>query len=286
MKNRRVMSYAAFVARLKHLRARQSRFEWEPGDIEVHAPPKKDRSSRFTWKKSDVVVHDPKKRVDEKTYDEPDQEPPDYEDHHSKFNHETRQHLGQFQDHAKAIEDEHAGSEWSEPSQLKSIRHYKANGFESINSSLRHDHTSIKHDDSMHEHIKQLDKATSHKTTHDMHVYRGVPKSTHPFANMHPGTEFTDHGYSSTSHEHSTARAFASNSWNGDKRHIFKIHVPAGSMAHHFDAHENDNGHEGEVVLHRGTRFRVTHHSSDASHHYIHATVVGHEPRDLDSAEN
>jgi hypothetical protein len=153
---------------------------------------------------------------------------------------------------------------------LNSIRHYKDDGYE-VNKKLRFKKPLT---DSEARHVKHLDRATSFKTTKPMHVYRGVPDHAFDVHSMKPDTEFTDHGFSSTSMDHATAKSFAGHS--GSRRHIFKIHLPEGTKAHHFDAHASDSDHEHEVVLHRGTRFRVSHHSYDkaANVHYIHAHVV------------
>ena len=60
----------------------------------------------------------------------------------------------------------------------------------------------------------------------------------------------------------------------GNKRYIFKIHVPKGSKGHYLDHQHNAHDHEREFLLHRGTTFKVTHHSSDDDHHFIHVKVV------------
>lgn len=131
-------------------------------------------------------------------------------------------------------------------------------------------------------HVENLDNITNHRTVEDHKVFRGgIPGDPEKF---HIGHEFTDHGYVSTSFSHDTAHYFAQSGGNKRKKVIHVIHVPKGSRAHFFDvgarvAHEGEpehwgNSHESELVLQRGTRFKVTHHSEDANSHYIHSRVV------------
>jgi hypothetical protein len=281
--------------------ARGDRFSWKSGDVEVHPP--QERPNRFSWKLGDLAIHPRKKpKLDEAwfpdstsehphgepgSYHQPHKEPSIYADaawskdnpehsmHSGEIHHsQKRNHVQQFAFHAKNIDKNHRDT-------LKSIQHYKSDGYERINNDLRKNRDLHPHD---YNHVGHLDHATSFKTTHDMHVFRGVHKEALPYHTMHPGTEFTDHGYTSTSLRHGAAMGFGGGGYSKDnKAHVFKIHVPAGTKAHHFDSHNVENQHENEVVLGRGTRFRVTHHSVDHENrtHYIHATVVGQHPREV-----
>lgn len=64
------------------------------------------------------------------------------------------------------------------------------------------------------------------------------------------------------------------------KPHIMAIHLHKGCKAHYIDndAHGHDNQHEGEVLVHRGTRYKI-HHTEETDHHLVtHVTV--HSQRD------
>lgn len=281
---KRPISYKSFK-KIKGKRDRSKRFAWGAGDVEIDNTLRKPRTGdRFVWKAGDVEVHPPRalkedtQNLHHGTYEHPHPEPPEYEDHHSRHNKSYKADQEQFEGHGHDIESSH-------PKSHHSILHYKEDGYETINKGLRGNHALHIHD---HEHTKHLDHATSFKTKHDMHVYRGMSHDAHEFHKMKPGSEFTDHGYGSTTGNFGTAHSFAHNGganfWDKSKpRHIMKIHVPKGTKAHHFDYHSNDNSHENEVVLHRGTRYRVSHHSHDHENniHFIHAHVVGQHPREV-----
>ena len=163
-----------------------------------------------------------------------------------------------------------------------------------------HDHGDLE------DQIAHLDSVTNHPTPEHHTVFRGG----HPgdYDKFPVGHEFTDHGYTSTSFKHGVAQSFADSSakkkhakrdWTS-KKIVHVIHVPKGSKGHYFDTgsthayehykdedydgtsgHEYSNSHEKEFVLHRGTRFKVTHHSESPDTHYIHSRVVsqGQYPR-------
>jgi len=130
------------------------------------------------------------------------------------------------------------------------------------------------------EYIPHLDKVTSHKTVEDHTTFRGgIPGDEHRFP---VGHEFTDHGYTGTSFRHHVANEFGKSSTKYVKGKISKpiihvVHVPKGSMAHYLDVKGPDSEHsyhrEKELLLHRGTRFKVTHHTETDRHHYIHIRV-------------
>lgn len=149
---------------------------------------------------------------------------------------------------------------------------------------------------------KALDKITSHPTKEHMVVYRGYDYAlsrkdyiphTKGFGQFKKGFTFKDHGYTGTSLNAETARTHSKGShtegWDDSpnannygnrknhKRAIFAIHLPKGTKGHYFDHHENEYDSEQEFVLHRGTSFKVTHHSQDDDTHFIHVKVVHQE---------
>lgn len=139
-----------------------------------------------------------------------------------------------------------------------------------------------------------LDKVTSHHTVEDLHVYRGFDpyqsrkglKKIFP-QDMKPGFTFKDHGYTSTSLNASAPRSH-SNGMHEDReekiyglpktrKSIFKIHLPKGTKGHFIDHEDNPYQHEQEFLLHRGSTFKVTHHSVDNDTHFIHVKLVAQE---------
>jgi hypothetical protein len=126
-----------------------------------------------------------------------------------------------------------------------------------------------------------MDHVTSHSTEHDHTSYRGGhPKDHHHFPIGHV---FTDHGYTGSSFRRNVASDFARKKQGTDKSIVHVIHSPKGTKAHYLDVHgsdsEHSNAHEKELLHHRGTKFKVTHHSEDDNHHYIHMKV--HSQRGL-----
>lgn len=150
---------------------------------------------------------------------------------------------------------------------------YKSSSYE-INDDLRNSkgRTPGKH----RKYFQQrLDHVTSGTTTQHMTVYRGI--HDREFHNKPVGTKFTDHGYTGTSLNPSTARNF-SEDYPGEG--LFRIHVPQGSKAHYFDIHDNRYQHEREMVIHRGTKYKIMKHSVDErGNRVIDLHVVGQRGR-------
>lgn len=191
--------------------------------------------------------------------------------------------------HFKQLEKEHSGLKFKDDPE--SHKHLKAANkhHSSSNDDDDHDDDDEPSDEDYHEHeldnhIHHLDNVTNHRTTDHHTVFRGGhpgDKTKFPI-----GHEFTDHGYVSTSFRKHTAQGFSSShqvnkdkhGYGTVKHHIHVIHVPKGSRGHYFDVKGEDSDHsnheEKEFVLHRGTRFKVTHHSEDNHNHYIHTRVV------------
>ena len=135
------------------------------------------------------------------------------------------------------------------------------------------------------ENVKGMDYNTSLKTKEPMTLYRGSTNKSFPVFHMEPGTEFTDHGYHSGSLEKGIAHGWGAVNpalGEGNYKTVAKINIPAGTQGHLLDLpdHESHINEEGEFVLHRGTTFRVTHHTvhTDAegrNYHITHMDVIG-----------
>lgn len=224
-------------------------------------------------------------------------------EHHHTVNEKTTQtqsfpapipyheaNVKQFEEHDKSLS----------PQTVRHIRSYKIDS-EGMNKALRTGktlskihHIGARASGPMVEH---LDKATNHKLTHHLTVYRGGSGTNAPNSKVMKtvGHEFTDHGYTSTSINHNAAHAFSGS------KHIFAIHLKPGDKAHHLDGRHHENNHEGEVLLHRGTKFRVIGHSKHTNYesskpehheddegfrihpesHITHLEVVSQEPREI-----
>lgn len=172
-----------------------------------------------------------------------------------------------FYDHSVKVEDRNM---------TRHIEHYKEDSYE-LNGQLRENKGRIKAGYGFENFKRGLDKITSHRTSQDYTVFRGIHtnKDIHGlvpvikgkptrFHDMKPGQEFTDHGYTGASLSPTRAQGFSHNS-----KDVFRIHVPKGSMAHYFDAHSNSHAHEKEMVLHRGSRFRVKGHTQGENGEHI-----------------
>lgn len=262
------------------------------------------RKDRFVWDTSDIVVHSGIR--------EEYNEFGIHTDPYGSFHHPRVEHVKHFRyykngeyhdsDVEKHLESpEHteslksfidAGNTLNDDNKAH-IADYKESSSR-VNFYLRNGERQEKKDPQVEDKIEGLDKITNMHTKHPITVYRGGTNFVLSHGNnFPPGSEFTDHGYVSTSFNPDQARKFGDMTATkgkgilGEVKHtkpIFKIHVPAGSKAHHFDSeahNDHEFRHENEVVLHRGTRFRVSHHSRDnQGFHYIHVHVIGNENND------
>lgn len=151
-----------------------------------------------------------------------------------------------FEKHGMNLENHHRDS----------IKGYKSSSYE-INTDLRHSKGRTPGRDRK-VFQRHLDHVTSGTTTQHMTVYRGI--HDREFYNKPVGTKFTDHGYTGTTLNPDIARDFAK---DYPKTGLFRIHVPQGSKAHYFDMHNNNHQHEREMVIHRGTQYKIMKHSVD-----------------------
>jgi hypothetical protein len=198
------------------------------------------KKTKFCWAEGDLEHHNV---LDEKTTTQKGFTP--------KYHH-SEESVGQFAKHGSSLD-----------STTKSyINRYKIDSYP-LNSRLRKNAAIAKRDSLGASHsapmVEHLDKATSFKMKKPLTVYRGTTgkHSAEKFKTI--GHEFTDHGYTSASTNHHIAREFTEGGGNDD--HLFAIHLKPGDKAHHFDYHVTAHNRENEVVLHRGTRFRITGHT-------------------------
>jgi hypothetical protein len=247
---------------------RSRHFTWGANDVEHHGKTK-DRSGHFLWRKGDVEHH---KKTNEGLLEYTHDKPLD-----KRFNHPANKeaqtlHNDLYNSFSKHHDKMH------EAGHFGAIQRYKQDSSEHYNDELRKSKgLQSNHSAGFKERVASLDKVTSHRIPMPMTTYRGgIPGDADKFP---VGHEFTDHGYSGTSLNASTSGSFSKA--KNDIRIIHVISMPKGTKAHYLDVNrDTDHAHENEVLLHRGTKFKVTHHSVGKNHystekiHYIHSKVI------------
>lgn len=167
------------------------------------------------------------------------------------------------------------------------------------------------HPDSLLASYHAMDKVASHPTVRSFHTYRGFNTKFDP-SHLPVGHEMVDHGYTGTTESLYTAATYSDKYFKRNSSDhpeyeritgldhrwrqttvVAKIHVPPGTYGHYLDlpnyTHSQGLQDEREFVLHRGTRFRITDHTSHVSEwnipghniHVVHMTVVGQEPKKI-----
>lgn len=183
-------------------------------------------------------------------------------------------HNDEFIEHSKKFSDKHH----------RVIRDYKEELNEPINDYLRNgtldNHQIIKK-------IKILDQITSHSLKRPLDLYRGYNSPVfsnnrsefHKYSNLKPGKILHDKGFTSTSLSPDIAynngeflvkknKYIPSIDYDDDltkdtniKNIFFHIHAPKGTNAYFLDHHKHFLNWEQEVLLRRGTHFKVLGHS-------------------------
>jgi hypothetical protein len=124
--------------------------------------------------------------------------------------------------------------------------------------------------------VRHLDAAIDDSPVdHDTTLYRG----TTAFHTPNVGDVFTDKGYTSTSSDRNRAAVY----YGGNGRLLWEITVPKGERALPID--EGPNTHEKEVLLPRGSSFRITDVSmDDRGQTIVKARVVHEDGQDIIAA--
>ncbi|AMQ65932.1 hypothetical protein AAY80_239 [Stenotrophomonas phage vB_SmaS-DLP_6] len=256
---------------------RKKKYSWDAGDVTI-TPPSKDDLKEAVEQLQELKKESPKKTATKpatgpvgSVWNRPEAgDKKDIETHVPSKESKSR------------IEKYHAslgdGSK-------RAIKDYKGNSYDGINKRLRRTKGAVSEKEDKeswsasdhHNTIHHLDKALNNsKTTEDHHVFRSFGGSLN-VGELKKGALIHDHAYVSASHNHGVAHEFA-----GDRSTIHhkgedgtshfhhfvaKIHLPKGTKAHHLDNAEakkswdHPNSHEDEVLIHRGTTFKVTGHS-------------------------
>jgi DNA topoisomerase IB len=150
-------------------------------------------------------------------------------------------------------------SEGFTPDEVKALQNYQVHGYRDINEGLR-DGKGYEYDDSEAS-IAAIDSLMARsQVPADTVQYRGL----YPDENgnlpdwLAPGTEFTDKGFTSTSESEDYVRRIYAEAESGGV--LLRIKVPAGTHALYLDQPANlgENFQEHELLLNRGTRFKIT----------------------------
>ena len=182
--------------------------------------------------------------------------------------------------HPRATNGEFSqGGAQHSPAVKQAVSWYQHHGFGSINRGLRTGKVSKNGAEA----IKQIDSAFTPSTKEQV-LHRGAGwVEGHPALGVRKGDPqvgvvFSDPAYTSTSVDEVTARQFT-------RATAFKIHVPAGTPTLDIAAAMHDDkatardisSKEGEVLLPRGTKFKITGFERDKSGllKTVHVSVVG-----------
>ena len=286
---------------------RKDHFSWKAGDVEI----KKDRSGHLVWSGKDIEIVKAGKTKSFKKFFKEEAKPewsregekfdkPKYQNHDGWTDHSENQKEADEVKHSLNHADEHFGKIHKDlPAHHKnSISEYKEDS-RVFNKHLRPNrglgYIKTDQDKYIHGHVKHLDHVTSHRTSHDMKVYRGINIGKHEsdYKNLTPGDTVKDHGYTGASFHKHVASEFSSDHVGEDSegktrisRPVVCIHVPKGSKGHFLDNHNASHSHkrEHEFLLHRGTTFKVLGHRYDHSskNHYIDMVVHHQEDHEKD----
>jgi hypothetical protein len=261
----------------KKTRDREHHFHWYMDDLEHH---KNNREHHFHWYMDDLEHHkNNHEKLDEAfggTYAKPIK---------------SKKGFDQFNDAHEDLKSQHYNiiSSYKEGNDVnRRLRRAGKEGPEQLKQKVK----EINHDDdytygASKNAIKHLDHVTNYKLKAPLSVYRGVHKKSTDPKNLKIGDTFTDHGYTSTSLEHTTAsdpdfayHGKTPNSKNKTIPHIFHIHLAKGDHGRYIDHPkisdrlDTDLEHEKEVLLPRGTTYKVLGHEhvedSDGARHVIH----------------
>ncbi|SRR6266550_5896859 len=144
---------------------------------------------------------------------------------------------------------------------LEIDRYKQASG--NYNHDLRYSkyHTGDTIEHYEHHRVAKLDAVTDRPMKTAFTAYRGFASFGDRVQHMKPGQTFTDHGYTGTTLSPAAAHYFSGETDSG-QRHIAKIHIPAGTKGHYLPASSDEHPYEKELLLHRGTQFKVLKHTN------------------------
>jgi hypothetical protein len=251
---------------------RRNHLAWDKDDLR---PFKEDRSGHLAWSKDDIVKLKKEDGLNEDAATKikiPHHDVALGHDFDSSVYHDpiaankvilsakAHEHYGKIQ---RNLSPEHR----------KAIMDYKGDS-EKPNKYLRGENKYP--DQPILDRVRTLDHFLSNKKTPEHHVvYRGFNDHS-ILPTMKRGDVFHDKGFVSTTFDPATAAGFGKKRRTTESdRHIAMIHVPKGHQAHYVDhpaARHKDYGDEEELLLNRGTKFKVLGHS----HHQNRAQPMVH----------
>lgn len=161
---------------------------------------------------------------------------------------------------------DHLHREFGDHGNSLSDDHLEAIGYYGNNSEMNH---HLRTSGRTSPYVKDMDHVTSHRIRNKLHLYRGTTgKEADHWKSLKPGDEYVDKGFTGTTASQKTAHDFSK--WNlphTRRPHMIHIIAHPGTRGHYIGMHmdaenkEDDVPDEHEVVLHRGTKFRVIGHS-------------------------
>jgi hypothetical protein len=141
--------------------------------------------------------------------------------------------------------------EW-DGEQTVALKHYQAQGFETINDQLRQGGRISGGEAPA---IAQIDKAIADSPgfRNDVSLYRGVHPDLFP-DDIPAGTVITDRGFISTSRSQAKAAGFA----RAKRGRVIEIKAPAGTKTADMSGLRTVTAGEAEELMARGSKFRFT----------------------------
>ena len=156
------------------------------------------------------------------------------------------------------------------------LQHYQHNGYKDINGGLRTgDKAKLRENKSEIEKIDNVlsqSRTTQPLTTHRAMVVKPGSPAAAMLEQMVPGAEFREMGYMSTTVDKRRLSGFVKSigGAKGAQQVNMRVHVPTGSKAAYMNAIAKPRGlqdyrEERELLIARGSRFRVVSRSVNAS---------------------
>lgn len=236
------------------------------------------RSNHFTWNENDVIVKKADQGLKEEKqldfgFKQVKQPGPKLGPSLEKATSPSLDHFPVVSPNPNWITQQmkHRG-EWSDQHHQARIE-YKLESSEYINNELRDygnysHHNGLPHIPVDHYHVDRashMEHVTRHPIGKEMHVYRGWG-SNFDVSKLGKGDEITDHGFTGCSFNRTLASSFGKKSYTDSHviRHATRIHLPAHTKGHYLDADPHDGsgyGDEEELLLHRGSTFKVMGHT-------------------------
>jgi hypothetical protein len=174
----------------------------------------------------------------------------------------ARDSMADFANVQRVFDDINRGNPQPSKADITQIKKYTAHDFkktpayERINGALRRDSPLKAEDQKVVDALDRVIQANPSQT--DAVLYRAIAREADqpPLPEMKPGDTFSDKGFVSTSTNWTTGSDFQQ---SGKAEHrMLQIKVPKGTPALAVGKHIKDGPTENEVILPRGSKFKVS----------------------------